>query len=106
MTSDLGPHTVRIVPLGGLGEIGMNCLAIEQEDGIVVVDCGSLFPYDDRGIELYHPDVTWLRQRADRLVGVFLTHGHEDHIGGLPFLLEQMRAPVYGSPHALGLTQR
>jgi ribonuclease J len=91
--------------LGGLGEIGMNCLAIEQSDGILVVDCGTAFPFDDHGIDVYHPDLTWLIERAERVSGIFLTHGHEDHIGGLPYLLQHFDAPIYGPAHALGLVR-
>jgi ribonuclease J len=94
---------VRIVPLGGLGEIGMNCLAIEQEDGIIVVDCGITFPDDDTGIDTYHPDFTYLIERRSRVAGVFLTHGHEDHVGALPYLLGKMKVPVFGPPHALAV---
>lgn len=84
----------------------MNCLAIEQDDGIVVVDCGAGFPEDDLGIDVYHPDFSWLFERKERVAGVFLTHGHEDHIGGLPYLLAELEAPVYGPPHALELVKR
>lgn len=97
--------SVRIVPLGGLGEIGANCLAIEQEDGILLVDCGTAFPHDDVGIDVLHPDFTWLLDRADRVSGLFLTHGHEDHIGAVPYLLSQLRVPIWGPPHAMGLVQ-
>lgn len=96
---------LRLVPLGGLGEIGMNCLAIEQHDGILVIDCGTSFPHDDLGVDVIHPDFTWLVERAPRVKGVFVTHGHEDHIGGLPFLLEQLDVPIWGPKHALGLVQ-
>lgn len=98
--------TLRIVPLGGLGEIGMNCLAIEQSDGILVVDAGTSFPHDDLGIDVFHPDFSWLFQNAERVAGVFLTHGHEDHIGALPYLLDGLDVPVFGPPHALGLAKR
>lgn len=84
----------------------MNCLAIEQDDGIVVIDCGAGFPDDDRGIDVYHPDFSWLLERKQRISGVFLTHGHEDHIGGLPYLLSELDVPVWGPPHALGLVRR
>lgn len=94
------------MPLGGLGEIGMNCLCIEQDDGILVVDCGAGFPEDDRGIDVFHPDFSWLLERADRVAGIFLTHGHEDHIGGLPYLLAELDVPVWGPPHTLGLVRR
>ncbi len=98
--------TLRIVPLGGLGEIGMNCLAIEQPDGILVVDAGITFPHQDLGVDVYHPDFSWLDQHADRVVGVFLTHGHEDHVGALPYLLEHLDVPVFGPPHALAMAKR
>lgn len=106
MTSTLGPNRVRLVPLGGLGEIGSNCLALEQDDGILVIDCGAGFPDDDLGVDVFHPDFRWLLERADRVSAVFLTHGHEDHIGGLPYLLSELDVPVYGPPHALGLVRR
>jgi ribonuclease J len=89
--------------LGGLGEIGMNCLAIEQADGVLVVDCGTSFPHEDLGVDVYHPSFDWLVDNVARISGVFLTHGHEDHIGGLPYLLDQLDIPVWGPPHALGL---
>ena len=81
---------MRIVPLGGLGEIGMNCLVIEQSNGAILVDCGITFPSGDLGIELYHPRFDYLRERLDRLIGLVLTHGHEDHIGAVPFFLQML----------------
>jgi len=84
----------------------MNCLCIEQDDGILVVDCGAGFPEDDRGIDVFHPDFSWLLERASRVSGIFLTHGHEDHIGGLPYLLSELDVPVWGPPHTLGLVRR
>jgi ribonuclease J len=84
----------------------MNCLAIEQNDGIVIVDCGAGFPEDDLGVDVLHPDFSWLLQRKERVSGVFLTHGHEDHIGGLPYLLSELDVPVWGPPHALELAKR
>lgn len=106
MPRDLEPDAVRFVPLGGLGEIGMNCFALEQEDGIVVVDCGTSFPHDDIGIDVIHPNFDWLVARRERLVGVFLTHGHEDHIGAVPYLLRELDVPFWGPRHALELTRR
>ena len=99
-----GAQTLRIVPLGGLGEVGMNCLALETEQGILVIDCGITFPEDDRGIDLLHPDFSYLIERKQQLLGVFLTHGHEDHIGALPYLLSQINVPVWGPAHALKLS--
>jgi ribonuclease J len=96
---------LRIVPLGGLGEIGMNCLALEHARGILVVDCGVTFPDDDVGIDTYHPDLSYLVARRERVLGVFLTHGHEDHVGGLPYLLKELDVPVWGPPHALAVAR-
>ncbi len=74
----------------------MNCLAIEQNDGILVVDCGTSFPHDDLGVDVLHPDFTWLLENVERLRGIVITHGHEDHIGALPFLLDEVDVPVWG----------
>jgi ribonuclease J len=101
-----GAQTLRVVPLGGLGEVGMNCLALETEAGLLVIDCGITFPEDDHGIELLHPNFSYLFERADKVCGVFLTHGHEDHIGALPYLLPKLNVPVWGPPHALKLALR
>lgn len=100
------PGTVRLVALGGLGEIGMNCLAIEQDDGILLVDCGVTFPSSDLGIDIYHPRFDYLLARSDRVLGVVLTHGHEDHVGALPYLLGAFDIPVHGPPHALELARQ
>jgi ribonuclease J len=97
---------VRIYFLGGLGEIGRNCMAIEQEDQIVLIDCGLMFPDPDmHGIDLVLPDFTWLRENAERIVGCIATHGHEDHVGGLQFLLRELSMPIYGSAVTLGLAR-
>lgn len=101
-----GPSTLRIVPLGGLGEVGMNCLALEQADGVLLVDCGVTFPNTDLGIDVYHPRFDYVLAHRDRIRGVVLTHGHEDHIGGLPYLLRRVDAPVWGPPHALELVRQ
>ena len=96
--------TVRITPLGGLGEIGKNMTAIEHRGKIVVVDCGVEFPRDEMlGIDLVLPDVTWLLERRADVLGFVITHGHEDHIGALPFVLRQMNVPVYASRFTLAL---
>ncbi len=106
MFETLDAQSVRIVPLGGLGEIGMNCLAIEQSDGILLVDCGTSFPNDDWGIDVLRPDFSYLTEQAHRVVGVVLTHGHEDHIGAIPYLLSELDVPVWGPAHALSLVKR
>ncbi len=97
---------MRLIPLGGLGEIGANCLALEQDGEIVLIDCGICFPTDDLGLELWHPDFRWLREHASQVAGVFLTHGHEDHIGALPYFLEEFEVPIWGPSHALELVKR
>jgi ribonuclease J len=94
---------VRILPLGGLGEIGMNCMAVECDGRIAVVDCGILFPNEPIGVDVIAPDLSWLRERRAQVGAVFLTHGHEDHIGALPFLLRDVRVPVYGTAFTLAL---
>jgi len=98
------PDTVRITPLGGLGEIGKNMTAIEHRGKIVVVDCGVEFPRDEMlGIDLVLPDITWLLERRADVLGFVITHGHEDHIGALPFVLRQLNVPVYASRFTLAL---
>ncbi len=98
--------SVNIVFLGGLGEIGRNCFCLEVENRILVVDCGIMFPEVDMpGIDLVLPDFTYLRENAERVEGVFLTHAHEDHAGGLAYLLRDVPVPIYGSPLSLGLAR-
>jgi len=97
---------VRFVFLGGLGEIGRNCLVVEQEGSLLIVDCGLMFPDADmHGIDLVLPDFTYLIENKDRIVGCVATHGHEDHVGGLQFLLRECSFPIYGSPVTLGLAR-
>lgn len=107
VSNSLDSETVRLVPLGGLGEIGMNCLVIEHREGILVVDSGIGFPQDDLGVQLEHPDFTWLLERRERVRGVFITHGHEDHIGAVPHLLRELDrdVPVFAPAHALRLLE-
>lgn len=100
------PKPVRVVFLGGLGEIGRNCACIEVEGRIVVLDCGIMFPDPDMpGIDLVLPEFTYLFERKDRVDGIVLTHGHEDHTGGLAYLLRELSAPIYGSELSVGLAR-
>ena len=95
---------LKIIPLGGLEQIGMNITAFEYEDSIIVVDCGLSFPEDDMyGIDLVIPDITYLKDNIDKVKGFFITHGHEDHIGALPYILKEVNVPVYSTKLTLGL---
>jgi ribonuclease J len=97
---------LRIIPLGGLGEIGLNMMLYEHGDDIIVVDCGLMFPEPSMlGIDLVIPDISSLREKCDRIRGIFLTHGHEDHIGALPYLLLDLAAPIYGTALTLGFVR-
>jgi ribonuclease J len=97
---------VKVTFLGGLGEIGRNCAAIEAGGRILLIDCGLMFPDADMlGIDLVLPDFTWLRDNADRIEGLIATHGHEDHVGGLSYLLRELSFPIYGSALTLGLAR-
>jgi ribonuclease J len=96
--------TVRVTFLGGLGEIGRNCAALEVDGKIVLIDCGLMFPEEEMlGVDLVFPDWSWLVERGADVVGVVLTHGHEDHIGALPYFLRDLNVPVYGTAMTLGL---
>lgn len=97
---------LKIIPLGGLEQIGMNITAFEYEDSIIVVDCGLSFPGDDMlGIDLVIPDVSYLKQNIDRVKGFVITHGHEDHIGALPYVLKEINVPVYATKLTMGLIE-
>jgi ribonuclease J len=98
---------LRIIALGGLGEVGMNCLLLESEQRLLMVDCGVTFPDHELGIDVIHPSFDYVLERADDLSGVVLTHGHEDHIGALPYLLRELEVdvPIFGPPYALALVK-
>ncbi|MEO7398289.1 MAG: ribonuclease J, partial [Ilumatobacteraceae bacterium] len=97
---------IKIIFLGGLGEIGRNCMAIDQDGQVLLIDCGLMFPDADmHGIDLVLPDFTWLRENANRVVGCIATHGHEDHVGALQYLLRELEFPIFGSALTLGLAR-
>ena len=98
--------SIKIIPLGGLEQIGMNITAFEYEDSIIVVDCGLSFPQEDMlGIDLVIPDVTYLKDNADKVKGFVITHGHEDHIGGLPYVLKELNIPIYATKLTMGIIE-
>ena len=97
---------VKIIPLGGLDEIGKNMTAFEYEDEIIIVDCGVAFPEDDMlGVDLVIPDITYLIKNAEKVKGFLFTHGHEDHIGAVPYVLREVNAPIYATKLTMGLIQ-
>ena len=97
---------LRYVPLGGLGEVGMNMWALEWDGQVLVVDTGLMFPHDEMlGVDLVLPDPAYILDPARKVLGIFLSHGHEDHVGGLPFLLKRLNVPVYGTAITLGLVK-
>ena len=97
---------LQIIPLGGLEQIGMNITAFKYEDSIVVVDCGLSFPTDDMlGIDLVIPDITYLEEHIDMVKGIVITHGHEDHIGALPYILQRLSVPVSATKLTMGIIE-
>lgn len=102
----MSEERVKIVPLGGLGEIGKNITAIECDDEIVVIDCGVAFPDEEMyGVDLIIPDITYLKNNVEKIKGIFLTHGHEDHIGALPYVLKEINVPLYGTKLTIGIVK-
>ena len=100
-------NLVKIIPLGGLGEIGKNLTVFETENDIIIVDCGMSFPEgeDMLGVEIVLPDITYLEMNKDKIRGLFITHAHEDHIGGIPFLLKKINIPVFGTKLTIGVLE-
>lgn len=97
---------LRVIPLGGLGEIGLNMMAVEYGDSIIVIDCGLMFPEDHMlGIDIVIPDISYLKKNRDKVKAFFITHGHEDHTGALPFVLREINAPIYATALTIGLIE-
>jgi ribonuclease J len=97
---------LRIIPLGGLGEFGMNCLALRWQDDIIVIDAGLMFPEEELlGVDIVVPDISYLTENRDKVRAIVLTHGHEDHVGGLPWILSELNVPVYGTEFTLALAE-
>ena len=100
------PELLKVIPLGGLGEIGLNMMALAYAGRIVVIDAGLMFPKEDMlGVDLVIPDISYLTERADQVQAILLTHGHEDHIGALPFVIKALNVPMYGTRMTLGLVK-
>jgi ribonuclease J len=95
-----------VIPLGGVEEVGLNMTVLEFGDDIMVIDAGLMFPEEDMlGVDFVIPDMTYIRENKDRVRGIVLTHGHEDHTGALPFLMKEINVPVFGTPLTLGLVK-
>ena len=102
----MGDQSVRIIPLGGLGEIGRNMMVLEYDDNLIVIDAGLMFPENEMlGVDIVIPDMRYVIERRQKLRGIIVTHGHEDHTGALPFLLRKVWAPVYATPLTQGLIE-
>jgi len=99
-------HAIKVIPLGGLGEIGLNMMCMEYGDSIIVVDCGLMFPEDYMlGIDIVIPDISYLKKNREKVKAFFITHGHEDHTGALPFVLREINVPIYATALTIGLIQ-
>src|ERR1041384_2825891 len=100
-------HKLQVIPLGGLGEFGMNMMALRFGDDIIVIDSGMMFPEDELlGVDLVMPDLSYLKENQEHVRALLITHGHEDHIGGVPLLLSEINIPVYGTAFTLALVER
>ena len=103
----MAERKLQVIPLGGLGEFGMNSMALQYGDDIIVIDAGMMFPDSELlGVDIVTPDFSFLEKNAEKVRGLVLTHGHEDHIGGVPFLLGSLNIPVYGTEFTLALVER
>ena len=103
----MSQNSLWAIPLGGLGEFGMNMLALRWNDDIVLIDAGMMFPEDELlGVDVVIPDISYLKQNKSKLRAILLTHGHEDHIGALPYILRDIQAPIYGTPFTLALVRK
>lgn len=99
--------SVRVIFLGGVGEIGKNMTALEFGDDIIIVDCGVEFPREDSpGIDAIIPDITYIKENISKVRGIVLTHGHEDHIGAIPYYADELKVPIYGTALTLGMLER
>src|SRR5258708_4079674 len=97
---------LRLIPLGGLGEFGMKCMAVRWGNDIIVIDAGLMFPESELlGVDIVVPDITYLLANREKVRGIILTHGHEDHIGGLPWVLSELKVPVFGTEFTLALVE-
>src|SRR5688572_1323904 len=103
----MSDRRLQIIPLGGLGEFGMNSMALRYDDDIIVIDAGMMFPDTELlGVDIVTPDFSYLEENREHVRALLLTHGHEDHIGGVPFLLSQLNIPIYGTAFTLALVER